>query len=217
MAEIDHFVWGVPDLRTGCAEIEYLFGAAPERGGSHPGLGTCNALLSLGPGTYLEVMAPEDPQPGSVGERLAQLDAPGLITFVLRRTDLAQVMQSVAGCGTDVSALGPIKTERLTPQGERLSWQLLFLTQHAYGGLLPFFIDWQDTPHPSVSAPLGGAATDLTIRSTQAQRLNQLFASLEIDASAAEAEADALSVQFKTRTGLVVLQSTPQSLAVLQM
>lgn len=217
MAQIDHFVWGVSDLEAGCAEIERLFGVAPQPGGSHPGLGTCNALLSLGSGTYLEVMAPESPAPGSVGERLAQLDAPGLVTWVLGCTNLAQITRRVAKHCPDVSSLGPLKTQRLTPQGQLMSWELLFLTQHAHGGLAPFFIDWQDTPHPSTSAPEAGQAMDLMIMSSQAGRLNQLFANLEIEAAASAAETDALSVQFKTGAGQVVLQSTPQSLAVLQM
>ncbi|NQY96498.1 MAG: VOC family protein [Henriciella sp.] len=215
MTEIDHFVWGVSDLEAGCAEIERLFGASPQRGGAHPGLGTCNALLSLGSGTYLEIMAPQDPPPASVGERLAQLDAPGLVTWVLRSGDLSQIVGRVADRCTDIASLGPTKTERLTPEGERLSWELLFLTQHKYGGLVPFFIDWQDTPHPSATSPAGGAATALTIASPQAERLNQLFADLAIDMTASAAAEAALSVQFETRAGRVALTSTPQSLSVL--
>ena len=150
--EIDHFVWGVSDLDEGCAEIERLFGVAPERGGAHPAHGTCNALLSLGTGLYLEIMAPNAPPPGSIGERLANLEAPGLVTWVLRSNVLEALHQSVVDQSLDAVPLGPVDTERLTPQGERLVWQLLFLTQHSFGGLVPFFIDWQATEHPSLTA-----------------------------------------------------------------
>ena len=80
---IDHFVWGTSDLAEGCAYIEDLFGVAPKPGGTHPGLGTCNALLSLGADQYLEIMAPQDPPPESGGARLAALPEPGLVTWVI--------------------------------------------------------------------------------------------------------------------------------------
>ena len=217
LAQIDHFIWGVSDLETGCAEIERRFGVAPQPGGSHPGLGTCNALLSLGSETYLEIMAPDRPGPGSVGQRLAQLDEPGLISWVLRSADLAQIMQTAAERCPDLVPLGPVKSERLTPQGERLAWQLLFLTGHAHGGLVPFYIDWQDSPHPSASAPLGGQANALVLASPQAGRLGQLFSELGIDIAVSSAAPAQLSVQVETPAGIVMLRCTPQSLTVLEM
>lgn len=217
MAQIDHFIWGVSDLEAGCAEIERRFGVTPQPGGSHPGLGTCNALLSLGSETYLEIMAPDNPGPGSVGQRLAQLDAPGLISWVLRSTDLAQITQTVAQRCAELAPLGPVKSERLTPLGDRLAWQLLFLTGHAHGGLVPFYIDWQDCPHPSASAPTGGQANALVVASPQAGRLGQLFSELGIDIAVTSAAQAALSVQVETSAGNVMLRSTPQSLTVLEM
>ncbi|MEM9571307.1 MAG: VOC family protein [Pseudomonadota bacterium] len=143
--EIDHFVWTVPDLEQGCAQIESLFGAAPVRGGSHPGLGTCNASLSLGHDLYLEIMAPETPRPGSIGERLAKLDAPGLATWVIRGSNLDALAAAAGKDDVEAVALGPVPTKRVTPEGDLLSCELLFLRQHKHGGLVPFAIDWQTT------------------------------------------------------------------------
>ena len=48
MAAIDHFMYAVPSLEDGIAWAAETFDAAPAYGGEHVGLGTRNALLSLG-------------------------------------------------------------------------------------------------------------------------------------------------------------------------
>lgn len=213
--EIDHFVWGVSDLDEGCAEIERWFGVAPEPGGAHPGLGTCNALLGLGPGLYLEVMAPNAPPPGSIGARLANLEAPGLVTWVLRSKALAALNQSMTDKALGAVPLGPVESERLTPQGDRLVWQLLFLTQHGFGGLVPFFIDWQATEHPSLSAPQAGNLLGFDMASPKADDINALLSGIGADQKVEANDGDELAARFATKAGDVTLRSTPQSLTIL--
>ena len=55
---VDHIIVGTSDLEAGVEELEALTGVQAVIGGEHPGRGTRNALISLGPGHYLELLAP---------------------------------------------------------------------------------------------------------------------------------------------------------------
>ncbi|MGE0625513.1 MAG: VOC family protein [Pseudomonadales bacterium] len=205
--ELDHLMWGAPSLACGMEEARRLFGAAPAPGGVHPGLGTQNALLSLGEQVYLEVIAPDPAQKldGTLGAKLATMRTPGLITWAAATTDLETVAARAAAASLRVR--GPVPTQRQAPDGSVLRWRLLFLGGHDFGSLVPFFIDWQDTPHPARTNPPGGRFERLEVRSPRAEALSDLYARLGLSLVARPADEPGLTASIDTANGEVRLLS----------
>src|SRR3569832_2017544 len=71
---IDHLVYATPDLALGMREIAELTGITPTPGGQHHGRGTRNALIDLGDGAYLELIAPDPAQPPPPAPRRLGVD-----------------------------------------------------------------------------------------------------------------------------------------------
>jgi hypothetical protein len=75
LSSVDHLVYATPDLERGIREIESQLGIRASPGGQHPGRGTRNALVALGPSAYLEIIGPDVEQPAPAGHRWFAVDA----------------------------------------------------------------------------------------------------------------------------------------------
>lgn len=80
----DHILLGAPDLDLGIRWVEERTGVRAKFGGNHPGSGTRNALLSLGTGHYLEIIAPDPAQANAPDDRgLRELSSPRIIQWAI--------------------------------------------------------------------------------------------------------------------------------------
>lgn len=204
-------MYAVPDLDTGLAWAQSVFDAAPAHGGAHVGLGTRNALLSLGE-TYLELIAPDPAQDltGTNGERFAALAAPGLVTWAACG-DLSHAAEVLGARQIETS--GPRRTRRATPDGGMLEWDLLFHRAAELGGLLPFGIDWLECAHPATTNPRGGTLQQVRISTPDAAELGAILAAMRIDVQVSSGER-AFEVDVAAGGGIVTLAGTAETLGV---
>src|SRR3954468_4755769 len=110
LAQVDHLVYTVPNLQQGVDAAEKLFGVRAAAGGQHPGLGTRNALIALGPSSYLEIIGPDPEQPKPSGLRrfgIDDLKAPHLLTWVAKGKMLEVFAANAKAHSVDLGAVIP--------------------------------------------------------------------------------------------------------------
>ncbi len=146
MLAFDHVVIPVTDLDTAAARMSGEHGLASTAGGRHPGHGTGNRIIPLGP-DYLELMAvvDRDEAAGSpMGRWVTASAAEGdRIGALCLRTDDIEATASRLG-------LEPMAMSRRTPEGVLLSWRLAGVDR-AFTEGLPFFIQWDTPDHPGTT------------------------------------------------------------------
>jgi len=155
MLTIDHLMWAAPDLDAARRDFADRLGLDSVPGGSHPGNGTRNALVGLGEGCYLEIIAPDPAQPlrGTLGEQIASRAA-HLRTWAVRVNDLPSAVHELAGLGLAVTEPHPMS------RGE-LRWHVAFVRGMPEG--FPFLIDWGTMPHPAGRLPAQARLVRLTV------------------------------------------------------
>lgn len=185
ISRIDHLVVAAPNLEQGMARTGELLGVEAMPGGQHPGFGTRNALISLGKGTYLEIVGPDPEQPDPEGARLFGVDdlkASRLVTWVAKGTALESLVSGTGSAGRYASVLGSVHSGgRTQPDGSFLAWEVTDPFMPREGGVVPFLIDWGETPHPSETAPVGCELVDLRAEHPDVGRVREILNGLELD------------------------------------
>lgn len=203
---IDHIVYGVHDLEESVAAIASLVGVTPSYGGPHVGLGTANYLCDLGGGTYLEIIGPDPGQPGPEQARPFGLDrmmTAGVITWCARTDDLDGLVARAADAGWNYTE--PRAMQRRAPGG-LLSWRLAFPEFDARAGIVPFFIDWGDSPHPSETAAKGLRLSSMQATHPSPDRAASILAGLGIDLPVRRGPEPGLNVRVQGPGGEIPLR-----------
>jgi Glyoxalase-like domain len=207
LGRLDHLVYGVPDLEKGVAELAGRMGIEAAAGGRHPGEGTRNALIALGPDSYLEVVGPDPDAPASPRPRWFGIDgltAPRLTGWAVKGHGLEALVIAASQAGV---TLGPARRAgRLRPDGVALSWTVTDPHTVLEDGLVPFFIDWADSPHPSAAAAPGASLAAFRAEHPDPSRLQRLLAALDLDLPVTPGPHPTLIATLETPRGLIELR-----------
>lgn len=184
ISRVDHLVYGTTDLNRGIAEIEKLLGVQATAGGQHPGRGTRNALVALGPTAYLEIIGPDPEQPPPKEPRPFGLDGlkeSKLVAWFVRSGDLESLRREAVRKGVP---LGEVRSgSRRRPDGVELQWKVTDPSARVADGIVPLFIDWGDSPHPARTASKGATLVSLRAEHPEVSDVRRMLRNLGVDLS----------------------------------
>lgn len=197
----DHLLYAGPDLEQLRRDVARRSGVDAAAGGRHEKWGTHNALIGLGAGVYLELIAPEPGSTGPWGELFGRLSGPSLQAWCVRAGPADEVQARLEDAAIDSRR---VPGGRRLADGSMLTWELVFPRGHAFGGALPFFIDWKGSPHPSASLQPTTRLIDLKVEHPDADALERVFShlgALPPEVAVVEAPDIGLAARFATAGG----------------
>jgi hypothetical protein len=207
ISRVDHLVYATPDLNRGIEEIEKLLGVRAIAGGHHPGRGTRNALVALGPTAYLEILAPDPEQPPPNEPRPFGIDGlkeSRLVAWFVKGRDLERLRGEALRKGVP---LGEVKSgSRRRPDGVQLSWQFTDPSVPLADGIIPFFIDWGESAHPAGTAPKGAALVSLRAEHPDVQGVRGMLRHLKLDLPVKRGPSSVLIAVIESPRGHVELR-----------
>lgn len=207
LARIDHLVYATPDLQRGIDTIEQRLGVKATPGGQHPGLGTRNALVALGPTSYLEIIGPDPEQPKPGGPRrfgIDDLKAPRIVRWVVKSSELDAVAARAAKASVKLGAVTPGSRRR--PDGVVLSWRYTDPNTVVADGLIPFFIDWGTSPHPALTAARGATLVQLRAEHPEGEKVQNMIDALGLGLRVSRGSAAAIIATIDSPRGRVELR-----------
>ncbi len=200
ICQLDHLVVAARTLNEGVGHVSRLLGCDLQAGGKHTRMGTHNALLSLGPDCYLEVIAIDPDAPPPPQPRWFGLDGfkgvPRLVHWVARTSD--------------IEASRPAHCRVLDMERGDFRWRFAVTLDGVpdLDGTVPALIQWQAGGHPCNRLPDHGLRLRrLSLGHDQPQRLHGELARLGLaDQVSIAANGPALKAEIQVGGKIVELR-----------
>jgi glyoxalase-like protein len=201
---IDHVIVGVADLDRGMDQFQQLTGVRPVIGGDSPGRGSRNALVSLGTGRYLELLAPRsDASPSADIDVLRGLKDLTPLRWVVSTSQPEVTVRHLRQFGYRISDALP--GSRVKPDGTRLSWVRFRITKPELEQA-PVLINWESLSlHPSIDSPAGCDLSNLTLVVSSQDPYQGLLQVLAVGVGIRNGDRPRLEVTLSCPKGIVRL------------
>ena len=133
------------------------------------------------------------------------LKAPHLLTWVAKGKSLEKFAADTKAHGIDLGAVIPGSRRR--PDGVVLSWTYTDPRVALADRLVPYFIDWGSSPHPSATAAKGVTLVGLRAEHPDAERVQNMLEQLGLDLAVTRGPRPSLIATFDSPKGKVELKS----------
>lgn len=181
---LDHIVLAADTLAEGIACLREKIGCDPSPGGTHPAMGTHNAVLRLGEAIYLEVIAVDPEAAPPERPRWMGLDDPAMRASLKRGPRLVCWMATSADIEVASARFGHLVGSVWNGERGALRWQLTVREDGALpaGGAVPSLIQWPEGVHPARTMPdLGFRFRELAVRHRAKSWLDATLAAIGAD------------------------------------
>lgn len=207
LARVDHLVYATPDLELSIDELQDRLGVRAVPGGQHLGRGTRNALIALSDASYLEIIGPDPGQPHPNVPRWFGIDTlrgPRLLAWAAKASGLKELAGTASRRGVELGAVAA--GSRTRADGVVLAWEFTDPATVLGDGLVPFFIDWAQSPHPAATAARGPVLVSLHGEHPDPDAILRELAIVGIELPVERSSSSCLIARFRTENGEVELR-----------
>ena len=206
---LDHLIVAATTLDQGVEWMAERVGARLQPGGKHVAMGTHNALLRIGPRSYLEVIAIDPATPAPRRPRWLDLDEPRMRATLAEGPALIHWAVRTRDIDADAPR-SPIDLGEIIPmtRGD-LCWRLTVAEDgHLPGrGLVPTLIEWP-AAHPAERLPDAGVElVTMAAEHPEPAAIREALAALGLS--------DTLKVTYGRTPRLAAMLRTPRGVVTL--
>lgn len=142
---------------------------------------------------------PKEPRPFFKGLTESQL-----VRWFINSRDITRIRDEAVSKGVPYGEVKPGSRQR--PDGVQVSWQFTDPAKPVADGVVPFIIDWGDTPHPSQSAAKGATLISLRAEHPDPREAKRLLLALALKVPVKKAKRPALIATIEGPRGRVELK-----------
>lgn len=205
---IDHIVYSVVDLNKAMDELESKLGIRPVFGGYHKTQGTKNALLNLGDGCYLEVLAIDHDNTEIKSPRWMGVDlisGPSITRWAIKSENIELDSQILKRYNDSMGEIS--KGSRMTNTSETLAWKMILPLATPEIELIPFMVDWSDSAfHPTEKLEEGCTLKEISFAGNAPDKSNRVFDELGISNFISKSNKTEITITIESPKGSIILK-----------